>query len=563
MDYLAKFKEKCKLNDDFINKIDFLFEKLVNFGYVNSLTVNKLAKNLYTNVNAVFLNSDKVHDYKTGYYDAIKKELYIKDTNDLESMFLRIIYAITTSQKKENVFNVGYSTTSLSKLNYKQEHKNFGFNRAVVSNLVCRLLYTEPTTLSIVPTYRTYTNDFLGNGIITDNNIYFLEGQILKQLCFSLNIQEEELYYHLFINPSKYLNRMLEKNRVENPDLLLSLFDKASKSYSNYNKLLYFNKLLDDNYLASKRSLPNEKIDEKLVKERENLTYTISKMLDEINPELDNDELEDISVSLNETINELEEAIINDVITIQNILVDTLIISENDYSPILFTIKQKELSKLLIFKNEKLEDSIYNTITYKVLNTFESTSSNLIEKMKYSIASEVLSSEKYTKIYNSMQFIRLTNLDLDENVEIMALSVDDTFLQLIKVKDLNKPFKELRDNTEIIKIDNLKFLINSPLSVASTQNIEKVYTYIKNNHEKYKTIEIEKLYITNVCNNTLVLVLTENDFEIFKMDIVNDDIVCSSVALSEKYEIFNTSTVSYTKKSYKNQETETSKLFKK
>ena len=507
MDYLAKFKEKCKLNDDFINKIDFLFEKLVNFGYVNSLTVNKLAKNLYTNVNAVFLNSDKVHDYKTGYYDAIKKELYIKDTNDLESMFLRIIYAITTSQKKENVFNVGYSTTSLSKLNYKQEHKNFGFNRAVVSNLVCRLLYTEPTTLSIVPTYRTYTNDFLGNGIITDNNIYFLEGQILKQLCFSLNIQEEELYYHLFINPSKYLNRMLEKNRVENPDLLLSLFDKASKSYSNYNKLLYFNKLLDDNYLASKRSLPNEKIDEKLVKERENLTYTISKMLDEINPELDNDELEDISASLNETINELEEAIINDVITIQNILVDTLIISENDYSPILFTIKQKELSKLLIFKNEKLEDSIYNTITYKVLNTFESTSSNLIEKMKYSIASEVLSSEKYTKIYNSMQFIRLTNLDLDENVEIMALSVDDTFLQLIKVKDLNKPFKELRDNTEIIKIDNLKFLINSPLSVASTQNIEKVYTYIKNNHEKYKTIEIEKLYITNVCNNTLVLVL--------------------------------------------------------
>lgn len=563
MDYLAKFKEKCKLNDDFINKIDFLFEKLVNFGYVNSLTVNKLAKNLFTNVNAVFLNSDKVHDYKTGYYDAIKKELYIKDTNDLESMFLRIIYAITTSQKKENVFNVGYSTTSLSKLNYKQEHKNFGFNRAVVSNLVCRLLYTEPTTLSIVPTYRTYTNDFLGNGIITDNNIYFLEGQILKQLCFSLNIQEEELYYHLFINPSKYLNRMLEKNRVENPDLLLSLFDKASKSYSNYNKLLYFNKLLDDNYLASKRSLPNEKIDEKLVKERENLTYTISKMLDEINPELDNDELEDISASLNETINELEEAIINDVITIQNILVDTLIISENDYSPILFTIKQKELSKLLIFKNEKLEDSIYNTITYKVLNTFESTSSNLIEKMKYSIASEVLSSEKYTKIYNSMQFIRLTNLDLDENVEIMALSVDDTFLQLIKVKDLNKPFKELRDNTEIIKIDNLKFLINSPLSVASTQNIEKVYTYIKNNHEKYKTIEIEKLYITNVCNNTLVLVLTENDFEIFKMDIVNDDIVCSSVALSEKYEIFNTSTVSYTKKSYKNQETETSKLFKK
>ena len=196
MNYLEKFKEKCKLTDDFIEKIDFLFEKLVSFGYVDSININKLAKRLYNNVNAVFLSSDKTYDYKTGYYDAITKELYIKDINDLESLFLRIVYAITTTPKKQDAYNVGYSTTFLSKLNYKQEHKNYGFNRAVVSNLVCRLLYTEPTTLSTVPTYRTYTNDFLGNGITTDNNIYFLEGQILKQLCFSLNIQEEKLYVY-------------------------------------------------------------------------------------------------------------------------------------------------------------------------------------------------------------------------------------------------------------------------------------------------------------------------------------------------------------------------------
>ena len=74
-----------------------------------------------------------------------------------------------------------------------------------------------------------------------------------------------------------------------------------------------------------------------------------------------------------------------------------------------------------------------------------------------------------------MEFNRLTNLDLDENTEIMALSVDNTFLQLIKVKDLNLPFRELRDNTELIKIDNLKFLLNSPLSIKGTQNIEKIY----------------------------------------------------------------------------------------
>ena len=564
MNYLEKFQQKCKVNNDFIQKVDFLFEKLVDFGYVDNIKVNTLAKKLYNNVNAVFIGKDKAHDYKTGYYDALTKELYIKDTNDLESLFLRLVYAITTTPKNEDVYRVGYATTSLSRLNYKQEHKNFGFNRAVVSNLVCRLLYTEPTTLSIVPTYRTYTNDFLGNGIITDNNIYFLEGQILKQLCFSLNIQEEDLYYHLFLNPSSYLSRTLARCRVENPELLLDILDKASRNYSNYNKLLYFNKLLDDNYISSKKVLPNQEIDESILKERESILYQISKSLQEINPELDDDELEDVSASLTETMNELEEAILDNVKNIQNALVDTLLISENRYSPVQFTIKQKELSKLLIFKSDKLEESIFNTITYKVLNTFESSSSNLIEKMKYSIASEVLSSEKYTKIYNDMQFYRLTNLDLSENTEIMALTVEGTFLHLLKVKDLNKPFKELKDNTEIIGIDNLKFLLNSPMSIKSTQNIEKIYTYIKTHHEKYKTIEIEKLFITNIENFTLVLVITDDSFDIFKMDInQNDEVECLKVAISEKYEIFNLSNISYSNKSYKNQETESSKLFKK
>lgn len=561
MDYLEKFKEKCKLNNDFMEKLDFLFERLIHFGYIDRTNLNRLSKKLYNNINAVFLTSDKVHDYKTGYYDAITKELYIKDTNDLESFFLRIIYAITTSQKKEDVYTVGYSTTSLSKLNYKQEHKNYGLNRAVVSNLVCRLLYTEPTTLSIVPTYRTYKKDFLGNGIDADNNIYFLEGQILKQMCFALNIQEEDLYYHLFVNPVSYLNKILAKCKVENPDQLLAIFDRASKNYSNYNKLLYYNRLLDENYLSTKKTLPNEEIDESLIKEHEKLNFIITKTILDIKPQTDEDSIEDVELSLNEVVNELEENMIKDVINIQNILVDTLIISENRYSPILFTVKQKQLSKLLIFKNEKLENSIYNTITYKILNTFESTSSNLIEKMKYSIASEVLSSEKYIKIYNNMEFNRLTNLDLDENTEIMALSVDNTFLQLIKVKGLNLPFKELKDNTEIIKIDNLKFLLNSPMSISSTQNIEKVYTYIKTHHEKYKTIEIEKLYITNINDTTLVLVLSDDNFEIFKMDILNDEVNCIKVSLSETYGIFNSSSVSYSNKSYKNQPTETAKVF--
>ena len=553
MNYLEKFKEKCKLDDEFMEKVNFLFEKLLSFGYIDHFNVNKLAKKLYNNVDIVFLNPDKVHDYKTGYYDAIKKELYIKDINDLESLFLRLVYAITTTQNRNGSYNVGYSTTSLSKQNYKQEHKRFGLNRAVVSNLVCRLLYTEPTTLSIVPTYRTYNNDFLGNGITTDNNIYFLEGQILKQLCFSLGIEEEDLYYHLFINPGPYLEKMLYKGKVENPERLLGILDNASRKYSNYNKLLYLNLQLDNNYLQSKKKLPNEKLDEKIEKERDTLHYLISKAISEIKPSTNEDEIEDVSASLNETMNELETSILDDVNKIQNILIDTLIISEDIYSPIDFAIRQKQLSKLLIFESTKLEDSIYSTISYKILNSFESSSSNLIEKMKYSIVSEILSSDKYVKVYNSMDFNRLFSLDFAENTEIMTLSVEGTFLSLIKVKDLNLPFKALINNTELIKIDNMKFLLNSPISAQSTRDIEKIYTYIKENFSQYRTIEIEKLYITNVDNYTLVLVLTTDDFQIFNMDIQNDNVICKRVGLSETYSIFDKNNVSYTNKKFKNQ----------
>ena len=129
-----------------------------------------------------------------------------------------------------------------------------------------------------------YTKDFLGNGIEADNNIYFLEGQILKQMCFALNIQEEDLYYHLFLNPVNYLDKMLSKSKVENPEQL-AIFDRASKNYSNYNKLLYLNKLLDNNYLEAKKVLPDEQINQSILKERENIKYNITRTILSITPQ--------------------------------------------------------------------------------------------------------------------------------------------------------------------------------------------------------------------------------------------------------------------------------------
>ena len=159
-----------------------------------------------------------------------------------------------------------------------------------------------------------------------------------------------------------------------------------------------------------------------------------------------------------------------------------------------------------------------------------------------------------------MDFNRLDGLNLPYDTEIIALSVDGTFLQLLKIKYLNLPFKKLKNNTEIIKIDNLKFLLNSPISIKSTHDIEKIYTYLKN--KKYKNLNIENLFITNINTTTLVIAISDENFEIFKMDIVNDNVKCNNLKLSEKYEVFNISNISYSDKKYRNQATETSKILK-
>ena len=65
MDYLDKLKEKCNLNDDFMEIVISLFEKLENFGYINRKKAKELEKKLYDNVDVVILGNAKNVDYKT------------------------------------------------------------------------------------------------------------------------------------------------------------------------------------------------------------------------------------------------------------------------------------------------------------------------------------------------------------------------------------------------------------------------------------------------------------------------------------------------------------------
>ncbi len=544
INYLDKLREKCNLSPNFMGLIKQIFDKLLEFGYITKKTQRTLERQLYENIDTVFLDSDTKHDFKTGYYDAVKKELYIRDISNLESVYLRLLYAMTTTEISDSSFQVGYSTASLSTTSYKIIHKNFGINRAVVSNLVCRLLYTEPTTLSIIPTYRNYENDFLGNKIASDNDIYFLEGKLLSQICYTFELDEEEFYYHLFTNPNRFLNKILSKTKLEEPEKLLETLDTISRKYSNYNKLVYLNKLLDDNYLNIKKNILNQNIED-LQKEKKKIEMAIHTNLQKLGEkEIKRDDQfsSNIELSLSENITTLENSILEEITNLQNILVNAFIQAEAEYATIPYTLKLKTLEKILIVENQNLSNQIYNTISYKVLNTFENSASNLIEKMKYSIANEVLSSDKYIKIYKDMKFKRLYNLSYKENTSIAAISVDDSFLQLVEISNLNRQSKSLKNNTSIIKLDNLGYLLNNPTTHQHSEKIEKIYSSLKEQFKEFSNVRIENIYTTKFSEPidfNLIVIMQEKDFSILKMKENNQDYQYKMVRLSESYSIFN------------------------
>ncbi len=124
----------------------------------------------------------------------IKKSYILK----MKTIYLRLLYVLTTNTVNENNHTTGYMTTRLRTDSYKLEHINFGLNRAVMSNLVCKLCNMVSTDISIISTYKTYSHNFLGYKIEASNNIYALEGKILSELCFALNIDEQMLFTGLF-----------------------------------------------------------------------------------------------------------------------------------------------------------------------------------------------------------------------------------------------------------------------------------------------------------------------------------------------------------------------------
>lgn len=550
--YLDKLKIKCNLDDKFIENIEELFDKLVEFGYISRSNVKRLSKRLLSNIDLVIFGNIENMDYKSGYYDAVKKELYIKDADNIESVYLRLLYAMTTINVGVEEYSVGYSTEILSKTDYKIKHENFGINRAVISNLVCRLLYTLPTTLSIMPTYRTYENNFLGYKVSADNDIYFLEGKLLSQVCYVLGINEENLYYNIFTSsPVKYMTSTFNRTDFKSGTRLIEILDSISRKYSNYNKLCYLNKLLNDNFVNIKKHILSENIDE-LEKENFRIRHAINNTLSRLhlinlNEEIEKDD-EDVEASvessLSEKINIFEEEIIALISDLQDILISNLISHKEKHLPIEYVTKLKKLEQLLVINNDKLANEIYSTISEKLLIGSEHTSINLIEKIKYSLIQEIITSDKFSGIKRSLTFKRIIDLDEDfDNTAYITLNIDNSFVELAEVDNLKNPMKVLKNNTRIITIDNLKHLLNSDISNSNSSRIELIFSTVKKEHDRFKSVPLESMYICKVKDIELVLILQNNNISVLKLYYKNGELATKLLTISDSYYVYGNSSL--------------------
>lgn len=254
----------------------------------------------------------------------------------------------------------------------------------------------------------------------------------------------------------------------------------------------------------------------------------------------DTDENINIESSLAEKINSLEENIILVISNLQDILVNYLISNESNYSSIAYAIKLKELDEMTINKDDKLKNAIFNTITRRLLNTFENTASNLIEKIKYSLINEILSNEKYIKVYKNLSFKKINFREKEGDFELVAVNIDDSFIQLIQVSDLSQSIKNIYQNTTPIKIDNLKYLLDNPSSSSDVHKIERIFTTIKNKHARLSSLVLEDFYLFKFNKKEYILAIAKNTFYIIELDYLEDGNIDSRILkLSENYTIFN------------------------
>ena len=534
--YLNSLKDKLRLSNEVVDILYELLEKLRLAGYVSKSKEMDLVDKLYENVDRVLIGTEASEDFKSGYYDAYKKELYIKDISNKKAVYQRFLYAMTTKEIDNSKYMVGYSYTSMNKNNFKLHHEGYGINRAIIANLASKLADSEKTSIAFNLVYTRYKTNFLGYDIISENDNYYFESNLFSQLCYALNIPKEVFYEKLFSrSPIVDIQKEFENIDFDAKEYI-NLMDSLSRKYSNYNKLKQLANNLNDVQIKL------QKIDKEDKNNAHRLSIEERKFKREINDciikytDIDEDSIED-EINVKEVLENMENYIISKVVEAQNILSTYLCDLEVSSDAISFASRLKQYNNMLIIKEPKIEKLIYEIITEKVLKTNELTACNLIEKIKYSLVQELISTDKYNGVYKDFTFKKISSLNEQNETYIIIMS-HGQFVQVVKVSDLDNRIQRLENNTEIILTDNFRHILNSDYMQTNADKVEKIFTALKEKYEYFSKITLENINYFEKNKNYYLVMQYKNDIYVAKATENLGEFDISMMELSENYYIF-------------------------
>lgn len=546
---LTLFKEKYNTSEYFTSVVASLIERLVEFEYIPSSKASYYLNKLIENVNEIRFGDNNIYDYKSGYYDANKKELYIKDDKNIPAVYLRLLYALTTVEVDTNVFRVGYSTTKLRKDSYRMAYENFGINRAALANLVYKLCHLLPNSLQLTPTNKTHTHNFLGFKIDVANELYSLEGKLLTELCFVLDIDQEHLYSGLFSkNPAKYLENILDKKNFENAEGFLTLFDNISRKYNTYNKLAFLSNKLNDNYINYKKNVLKDDVNE-IIKEQEIIESHITSVLSALYGKEENDlEEYEVSVGLAEALERLESELKDGLIKFQDILADNIIKANVHLPYSKLANKLKCFNDILITPNSKITKAIRDTILFKLMPEDEVTGINLVQKIKYALIEQILSDSDYTNMSNSFNFYNITTLENNDlGSTVILLKADKGFARVLEVKGLNSSIKHNPVfELNYLPLDNLKYMMSSTYSNTYISNVEALYTSLRNNFEELANIPLDNIFAFEYNSQKYLVCYLNNMPYVLSYTYSTLGYGFNMLNLSEQYKVFGKAAVTKT-----------------
>ena len=537
---LEDFQKKFNLGDSFMEIVTSLFDKLVSFGYIGNSQKNELIEKLNKNIENVVLGTTDKYDYKSGFYDAVSKTLYVKDPTNTAAIYLRMLYAITTNQIDENTYTVGFSTTRFDLETHKRViHENFAINRTVFANLTCKLLNNLPTSISIEPSQATYSHDFLGHAITSDNDMYAMEGKILSEMCFALNINEEIIYEALFLDKGiQSLKRIFEKVDFENNKEFLLTFDQVSRRYSNYLKFVFISKLLTLNHSELKKKVLEPDFDE-VKAERDIILKKLKDNLSNFTDVRDINENGELITVLEETLKKFEQEILEDIAHIQHILSEKIIKATGQMPTYKYISRLKQFNDMLIFPSKEISEIIFNIIIFKIMECTETTEINVIQKFRYSLINHILFYGKLTEVSQKIGFyINVKDIDLDESVGYAIVTVNEIFSQVLKVTELDKGIQDIGNNCIVIKTNNLKQIINKDYASEYANKIEKMVEAVKSAYIEYIDIPLENMHTFCVEDKEYLIVEKVKEVALFSTKYNMGSYECKKLSLSDPFALF-------------------------